>query len=192
MECESLLRCDFLFDCANPPQAGLEDKAILINSEEIDKSATVFDATNPNIIKDLVLKAGARGYRVDQKKGSFNGTKWEMTEGTYTNGTIQTFAFVAFDRSAKGKECVEKIMNGSFVAIIQNLSAPDSSLIEILGYDTPLTVPTGSQDYVTEDASGNIVLTLASKFTSRLPRSLFDTDRATTLAKFESLYESIP
>jgi len=190
MDCESKLKKDFLFDCNNIPQAGLL-KAVLVNTEDINIAETEasYDPIN-NVYKDFVLKTDTdiRGYLVEQKNDSLNGTKWEVVSGTFTNGTKHTFAFVAFDRSSKAKLNIDKILNGSFCALVMNKKSDETVKIEILGYDDPLVVPTGSQDYVAEDSAGNIILTLENKFSGRLPLSLFDTDLATTIAKFESLY----
>lgn len=185
--CDTSVIHDFAYDCENPPVAGLEDEALLINRADIDFAKCTYDETNKNIIKSIVLKAGKKANVVQQRKESFNGTKVEQVEGTYSVGTTQTFAFVAFANSADEKAALENILNGSFVAVVKNKSAADNSRYEVLGWNTGLKTPTLSKDYVAEESAGVYAVTLASGQEPRLPMSFFATDLETTEAAFESL-----
>ena len=64
--CQSLIQADIQSNCANPLVRGMESDGIIINRSDIDFSATVFDNTDANIIKTLVLKTGKKGYQVQQ------------------------------------------------------------------------------------------------------------------------------
>lgn len=185
--CDTSVIHDFSYDCENPPVAGLEDEALLINRADIDFAKCTYDETNKNIIKSIVLKAGKKANVVQQRKESFNGTKVEQVEGTYSVGTTQTFAFVAFANSADEKTALENILNGSFVAVVKNKSAADNSRYEVLGWNTGLKTPTLSKDYVAEESAGVYAVTLASGQEPRLPMSFFATDLETTEEAFESL-----
>lgn len=185
--CDTSVTHDFSYDCENPPVAGLEDEALLINRADIDFAKCTYDETNKNIIKSIVLKAGKKANVVQQRKESFNGTKVEQVEGTYSVGTTQTFAFVAFANSADEKAALENILNGSFVAVVKNKSAADNSRYEVLGWNTGLKTPTLSKDYVAEESAGVYAVTLASGQEPRLPMSFFATDLETTEEAFESL-----
>lgn len=185
--CDSKIANDFLLDCANKPVAGLETYAVLINRDDIDFDASTFDATQINILKTLVLKTGKKGYQVQQMKNSFNGTMWEQVEGDYINGTKHVFAFVNPDRTAKGKELDGLLLNGKFVAVIVNQTAPDNGKFEVLGWNTGLKVPTAKHDYV--QTNGVTVVTLASlEQEPDPPYPFFNTDLATTRTAFETLY----
>ena len=56
--CESTIKRDIAFDCAQLSVRGLEADGVIINRSDIDFAATVFDETQKNIIKTLVLKSG--------------------------------------------------------------------------------------------------------------------------------------
>ena len=186
--CDDVIAYDVEVDCAELPVAGLEDDAVLINRADIDFDACVFDGTQTNIITDLVLKTGKRGYKVKQMKTSFNGTKWEQSEGTYRNGAKHTFAFVNPDRSAKGKELDSLILNGKFVAVIENKAAPDNGKFEILGFGTGLSVPAIARDYVANEVGGVTAITLASMENEpKAPYCYYKTSLVVTRAAFESL-----
>lgn len=188
--CDDVIDYDVELDCAALPGAGLEEDAVLINRADIDYASCVFDETQKNIITDLVLKATKRGYKVKQMKTSFNGTKWEQAEGTYRNGAKHTFAFVNPDRSAKGKELDSLILNGNFVAVIKNKTAPDDGKYEVLGYHTGLTVPTVVRDYVAVDVGGVTAITLASNENEpNAPYCFYKTSLTVTDAAFEALTE---
>ena len=188
--CDDVIAYDVQVDCAELPVAGLEDDAVLINRSDIDFDACVFDNTQTNIVTDLVLKTGKQGYKVKQMKTSFNGTKWEQAEGTYRNGAKHTFAFVNPDRSAKGKELDSLILNGKFVAVIENKAAPDNGKFEILGFHTGLSVPTVSRDYVATEVGGVTAITLASNENEpKAPYCYYKTSLAVTRAAFEALTE---
>lgn len=186
-KCDTSVIHDFLYDCENPPVAGLEDDALLINRADIDFTKSATDADNPNIITSIVLKAGKKANLVQQRKDSFNGTKVDQVEGTYSVGTTQTFAFVAFANSAEEKAALEKMLNGSFVAVIQNKAAADDSKYEVLGWNTGLKTPTLTKDYVAEESAGVYAVTLASGQEPRLPMSFYAGTVEETDAAFAAL-----
>lgn len=186
-KCDTSVIHDFLYDCENPPVAGLEDDALLINRADIDFTKSATDADNPNIITSIVLKAGKKANLVQQRKDSFNGTKVDQVEGTYSVGTTQTFAFVAFANSAEEKAALEKMLNGSFVAVIKNKTAADNSKYEVLGWNTGLKTPTLTKDYVAEESAGVYAVTLASGQEPRLPMSFYAGTVEETDAAFAAL-----
>lgn len=186
-KCDTSVIHDFLYDCENPPVAGLEDDALLINRADIDFTKSATDADNPNIITSIVLKAGKKANLVQQRKDSFNGTKVDQVEGTYSVGTTQTFAFVAFANSAEEKAALEKMLNGSFVAVIKNKTAADNSKYEVLGWHTGLKTPTLTKDYVAEESAGVYAVTLASGQEPRLPMSFYAGTVEETDAAFAAL-----
>lgn len=160
---------------------------MLINRADIDFTKSATDADNPNIITSIVLKAGKKANLVQQRKDSFNGTKVDQVEGTYSVGTTQTFAFVAFANSAEEKAALEKMLNGSFVAVIKNKTAADNSKYEVLGWNTGLKTPTLTKDYVAEESAGVYAVTLASGQEPRLPMSFYAGTVEETDAAFAAL-----
>lgn len=182
--CDTSVIHDFLYDCDNPPVAGLEDEALLINRADIDFTASKVEK---NVISSLVLKTGKKANVVQQRKDSFTGTAVEQVEGTYSNGTTQTFAFVAFANTADEKVALENMLNGSFVAVIKNKAAADDSRYEVLGWNTGLKTPTLSKDYVAEESAGVYAVTLASGQEPRLPMSFYAGSLQATDSAFDAL-----
>ena len=185
--CDSKVANEFLLDCAHKPTGGLETYAVLINRDDVDFAACTFDTLQTNILKTLVLKEGKQGYRVQQMKSSFKGTAWENVEGEFINGTKHTFAFVNPDRSAKGKELDGLILNGKFIAVVENVSAPDNAKFEVLGFNTGLKVPTAKHDYI--ETQGVTAITLASmEQEPDPPYPFYNTSLVATRAAFDALY----
>lgn len=185
--CDTNIAHDFIYDCENPPAAGLENEALLINWDDIDRAQCAFNETQPNVLETLVLKSGKKANIVQQRKTSFNGTAIAQVEGTYSTGTTQTFAFAVFENSADAKANIEKMLNGKFIAIVQNSSGAEDARYEILGWYTGLKTPTLSKDYVAEESAGVYAITLASGNEPGLPVSFFDTDLDTTATAYEAL-----
>lgn len=193
--CDRSIAHDFGFDCENPPAAGLENEALLINFDDIDRISSVVKTTPAAdgvgasvVLQKLVLKAGKRAYSVRQAKDSFNGTAVAQVEGTYSTGFNHTFAFVSFDRSPAAKQAIANMVNTRTVAVIVNKSLTGESKYEVMGWYTGLgATATVSQDYVASESAGAIPITLVSGQEPTLPLSFYDTDAETTAAAFESL-----
>lgn len=185
--CDTNIAHDFIYDCENPPAAGLENEALLINWDDIDRAQCAFSETQPNVLETLVLKTGKKANIVQQRKTSFNGTAIAQVEGTYSTGTTQTFAFAVFENSADAKANIEKMLNGKFIAIVQNSSGAEDSRYEVLGWYTGLKKPTLAKDYVAEESAGVYAITLASGNEPSLPVSFFKTDLDTTATAYEAL-----
>lgn len=190
--CDTSVVHDFLYDCENPPAAGLEKEMLLINFYDIDRSKSALDETNPIILKTLVLKEGKKANIIEQRKTSFSGTGVANAEGTYQNGFTHTVAFVAFDNSAESKQAQTNMVNGKFVAVIKNTSAPDNARYEIYGYYTGLSTPTMSQDKVASESSGCAAWTIASGMEPTMPLSFYDTSIETTETAYEALKTAAP
>lgn len=193
--CDRSILHDFGYDCENPPAAGLEKEALLINFDDIDRVASVVTTTpaangkGPKVVlTKLVLKTGKKANSIMQVKTSFTGTAVAQADGTYTTGFNHTFAFVSFDRSPEAKQAIANMVNTRTVAVIVNKTAPDESKYEVMGWYTGLgATATVTQDYVDSAAAGAIPITLVSDIEPTLPLSFYDTDLEATEAAFNSL-----
>lgn len=84
--CDKLIKQAISQNCANPITKGLEANGLIVNRQDIDFAATVFDATKKNVIKTLVLKTGKQAYEVFIPGSTpFTGTKTSMEKKTYQN-----------------------------------------------------------------------------------------------------------
>ena len=65
LNCDGLLGADIQKDCLNRSQIGIEVNALIINFDDIDRSASVVDATNPLLITNIALVATKTGFFVE-------------------------------------------------------------------------------------------------------------------------------
>ena len=189
--CESLIARDINQDCSNRSAKGLEADGVLINREDIDFGATVFDTANKNIIKTLALKAGKRGYKVKQLGSTpFTGTKKDLVKGTYVNTWTKTVALAVLENGPQvTRDVIDPISNGTFVAVLRNKTkgADGSAEYEIFGYQQGLMASEGSNDAYSDDTQGGYLMTLTEENAPNAGTFLFDTDAKTTAATYASL-----
>lgn len=58
--CESLIKKDIDFNCADLISRGVEPDGKIMNRSDVDFAKCVFDDTRKNIVKQLILKTGKR------------------------------------------------------------------------------------------------------------------------------------
>ena len=197
--CESLIAQDIDFACADLVTKGLEHDGIIINRDDIDFASTVFDSSNPNVIKTLVLKAGKQGYKVIQQGNTpFTGTQSTLEVGTYRNTwTHQIPIVILANDPDNNKDIVDGLANGTFVLILRNkhkgtTSAPGEAEFQVYGYTQGLVASEGSNDKYSEDTDGGWIITLQETGARVSSMFFFDTDSATTLAAYTSLLTATP
>lgn len=190
-QCETLLKKDIEINCESPIVRGLEPDGIIINRSDIDFSNTVFDQTNKNIIKTLILKSGKKGYSVIQAGGSpFNGAKTDLVVGTYRNKWTNELPIAVLDN---GPEVCEKVIdglaNGSFVVIVKNKHKGEDgkSEYQVYGYYQGLVASAGSNEKYSEETDGGWLITLQEVGAPKSALFYFNTDGETTATQFESL-----
>ena len=190
-QCETLLKKDIEQDCESPIVKGLEKDGILINRSDIDFSNTVFDNQSKNIIKQLILKSGKKGYSVVQMGNSpFNGAKSDLVVGTYRNKWTNEVPIVVLDN---GPEVCEKVIdglaNGSFVLIVKNKhkGADGKAEYQVYGYYQGLQASAGTNEKYSEDTDGGWLITLQEVGAPKSALFYFNTDSTTTAAQFEAL-----
>lgn len=189
--CEQLIASDINTSCYAQSNRGLESDGVIVNYNDIDFAKSKVSASNKNIITDLVLKAGKKGYSIRQLGSTpFNGTKKDFKSGTYVNTWDKTISLVVLDEGADvTRDIIDPLSNGTFVAVLKNKTkgADGSAEYEIFGYDQGLKMTEGSNDKWSEDTIGGYAVTLVESSAPNSGRFLFDTDKETTEAKFESL-----
>lgn len=189
--CQSLISQDIQSNCENPLVRGMESDGIIINRSDIDFAQTVFDATDTNIIKTLVLKTGKRGYEVQQDGATpFTGTNIALATGTYRNTFTNQVALVILDNDPTvARNVVDGLANGEFVAILRNKTKGTNGKAEyqVFGYYQGLHASEITADKYSEDTDGGWAVTLEETGAPKAAVFFFNTDSATTATQYESL-----
>ena len=191
--CETIISKDIAFECDQLVNRGFEADGVIINRSDVDFSATVFDETNKNIIKTLVLKTGKKGYQVQQYGNTpFTGTNSALVVGTYVNTwTHQVVLAVLSNTPDVAASIIDGLANGTFVVILRNRTkgADGKAEYQVYGYAQGLKASAGENDRYSEDYEGGWLITLEETAAPKSAMFLFDTDAETTQAKYESLFE---
>lgn len=191
MKCESLIAMDIAENCENPIVRGLEADGILINRADVDFANCKFDDTAKNILKQLILKAGKKGYEVVQMGNTpFTGAATNMEVGTYRNTWTNEIPIAVLDN---GPEVCEKVIdglaNGTFVLILRNKhkGTNGKSEFQVYGYYQGLTCSAGANEKYSEETDGGWLMTLQEQKSPKSALFLFNTDSATTATAYEAL-----
>ena len=194
--CESLIANDIDFACDALVVRGLESDGLIINRSDIDFSSTVFDSTNPNIIKTLVLKSGKKGYEVIQQGATpFTGTQIALNVGTYRNTFTSTVSLVVLANDPTvAKDIIDGLANGTFVAILRNVykGSTGNAEYQIFGYAQGLKASEITNEKWSEDTDGGWLVNLQEAAAPKSAIFFFDTDASTTATAYESLKTATP
>ena len=98
--CESIIAKSIEANCENPLVKGMEADGVIINRNDIDFSQSVFDTDSKNIIKQLILKTGKKGYSVVQMGATpYTGLKTNLATGKYRNTFNNEIPIAVLDNS---------------------------------------------------------------------------------------------
>lgn len=187
--CESTIKRDIAFDCEKLSVRGLEADGVIINRSDIDFAATVFDETQKNIIKTLVLKSGKKGYQVAQLGSTpFTGTQTTLNVGKYRNTwTHQIPIAVLANDPDVCNDVIDGLANGQFVVILRNKQKANKGEYQVYGYAQGLTASEGINEKYSEDTDGGWLITLQEVSTPKCALFYYNTDDTTTAKQFASL-----
>lgn len=189
--CETIISKDIAVACEDMVSKGMEADGVLINRGDVDFTATVFDDTNKNIIKQLVLKTGKNGYAVMQPGNTpYTGTKSSLVVGTYRNSWTHEVQIVVLANTPEvAAEIIDRLANGKFLLILRNVTkgADGKGEFQIYGYAQGLTCSAGENDKYSEETEGGWLMTLQETSAPKSAMFLFNTDSETTTAQYESL-----
>ena len=190
--CESIISKDISFSCDELATKGMESDGIIMNRGDIDFASTVFDNTNPNIIKTIVLKTGKRAYEIVQAGNTpFTGTQSALEVGTYRNTFTHTVSFVVLANDPSvAHDFIDGLANGTFVAILRNKHKGGNTgdgEYQIYGYNQGLVANEISNDKYSEDTDGGWLVNLQETGSRFSAMFLFNTDASTTAAAYEAL-----
>ena len=189
--------CDYLIskaisvDCENQSVAGLEPNGLIINRDDIDFSATTFNAQNPNIIETLVLKKKKKGYDIIQQGATpFTGVASNLNVGTYRNTWTHDVPIAVLGNDPDiAANIIDKLSNGTFVVILRNVQKGTTGNAEyqVYGYAQGLRASEGVNEKYSEDTDGGWLITLQEQRAPKSAMFFFDTDAATTATAYEAL-----
>ena len=189
--------CDYLIskaisvDCENQSVAGLEPNGLIINRDDIDFSATTFDAQNPNIIKTLVLKSGKKAYDIIQQGATpFTGVASNLNVGTYRNTWTHDVPIAILGNDPDiAANIIDKLSNGTFVVILRTVQKGTTGNAEyqVYGYAQGLRASEGVNEKYSEDTDGGWLITLQEQRAPKSAMFFFNTDAATTATAYEAL-----
>lgn len=189
--CDSIIKKNITVDCDNPVTKGLEPNGVIINRQDIDFTATAFDATRKNIIKTLVLKAGKKGYEVFCPGSTpFTGAKTTMEKGTYKSKWTNDIPLVVLDNGPEVcEDVIEGLAGGEYVVLLRNKhkGAEGNAEHQIYGYYQGLRAETIENDKYSEDTDGGWSVALKETGSPKAAIYMFNTDAKTTATQFASL-----
>ena len=186
---------NILYNCDNPLTMGVADTAMFVNIDDIDKEATTFNATNPLVIEQLVLKQGKQAFKVEGHNFS-NKHNTELVKGTYGRMWEHNFNFLVFDNTPEVKKWVNDAIEARFVIIHQNMynrqvgDNKGNTVYEILGYNLGLEIKVATRDTEDEESMGGWVIEAGCHERikeSNMPYTFYNTDLATTKAAIDAL-----
>jgi hypothetical protein len=189
--------CDYLIskaisvDCENQSVAGLEPNGLIINRDDIDFSATTFNAQNPNIIETLVLKSGKKAYDIIQQGATpFTGVASNLNVGTYRNTWTHDVPIAVLGNDPDiAANIIDKLSNGTFVVILRNVQKGTTGNAEyqVYGYAQGLRASEGVNEKYSEDTDGGWLITLQEQRAPKSAMFFFNTDATTTATAYEAL-----
>ena len=188
--CSEIIQDVIGAECGKNATVGLEDDLILINFDDIDKPGST--VTN-NVISELVLNGTKKGFKFSTIGRSMNEAGVpSVNRGTYKNTVIHSLPLRIFVKNEKVKDFVNKFIEGARVgAVVKNREIGEAGEVkyEFYGFDngleiTTLVATTAMTDGIVYDIT---ISSVDGAEEGSLPKSIFDTDLATTEAMLASL-----
>lgn len=189
--CDFKLAADLSASCESPSVAGIKNTGYIMNYDDIDFSAVVFDDTNPNIVTTLALQSGKRAYKM-YVPGSkpFTGTNKAMVAGNYRNKFTKAVSIVILDNGPDVcHNIIDQLANGQFVIVLENkFSGKDGkNTFEIYGLEQGLSATELADEKYSEETDGGWAATLQETNAPRSGIFLFGESITATRAALASL-----
>ncbi len=191
-DCTGKITANFVLDCDYLPIAGLTTNALLINYDDIDRTATTISGANRLLMTNLQLKAGKTAYLFTGVKQT-NSKNWALVpKDTNLDKVSHVFNGTVFNPSVENKLQVADMALGSkFVVVVEQLwkGEDNEDAFEVLGYNVGLKLNEATNNSAEND--NTILLVLGSEEgyeEPTLPYNLLETDYATTKLAFDNLF----
>lgn len=187
--CVSNIAGNIGLDCQNPIEGGYTGRGVLIPMEAVP--VLTKDAQNPRIISAIALASGAKVVAVDNEGSApFDGSS---TTGNADAGFTKFVKVISVRMPERGaefaKDVIEPLVKSGrgFIGIFEKVDRVGDGSFEIIGAQSPLKVTDPSTVTRQENANGGAWVANLQSTELYAESVLFDTDYATTLAKFEAL-----
>ena len=194
--CDVLISQDIQRNCIDLIVKGIEPNGVIINRQDIDFSAVVFDPLRKNVISALPLKAGKRGYAISVSgQTPFNNTQTTLEAGANRNTFTNDLAFVVLDNDPDVCEkIIDGLANGEFVVVYENKfknsnkpTTPGDSAFQIVGYYQGLRATTLENNKYSDDTEGGWNVVLQETKTPKSALFLFAATAEATRTLFDGL-----
>jgi hypothetical protein len=185
-------------NCLDKLVQGLEDVAILINIEDIDKAASTFSSTNKLVIEQIVLKTASpalKGFKIEGYNFS-NEHNTALVKRRFINGWDHNFLFRVFDNSPDVKKFVTDAVDSRFVVVMKNkynnknATTAGTTVYEVLGWEHGLEISEATRNPNDDETMGAWVLQGACDENNKepyVPYTFFNTSLAVTTTAFNAL-----
>lgn len=190
--CVSNIAGNIGLDCQSPIEGGYTGRGVLIPMEAVPVPTK--DAQNPRIITAIALASGAKVVAVDNEGSSpFDGSS---TTGNADAGFTKFVKVISVRMPERGadfaKNVIEPLVKSGrgFIGIFEKVDRVGDGSFEVIGAQSPLKVTDPSTVTRQENANGGAWVANLQSSELYAESVLFDTDYATTLAKFEALLAS--
>ena len=192
MDCTEKLTDNILYDCTDIASKGLDGgKAVLINIDDLDRTATVSDGAT---ITNLALKSGTTGYSAEWFKdlGSVNSAYAPSTEDI--DGFTHNFLCRIATSSADNAERARELAQGRFIVVVETRykGTSNTEAFKVMGFVNGLRL--SEMTWNTMENSGSQVYTATTEdgYYEPYPYNVYlNTDYDTTKADFDSLFAAV-
>ncbi len=189
--CDYQLAADLAASCTVKPVKGIKSHGFIMNYNDIDFEATSRDATNPNIVKSLILRTGKKAYKMYVPgKTPYTGTKKTLSAGTYRNRFNKDVSIVILDNGPEvAHNIIDQLANGTFVVVLENKfpGSDNKNTFEIYGLEAGLTATAMDDDKYSDDTEGGWLATLQEENAPTSGIYLYSESIAATRTALESL-----
>ncbi len=177
-------------NCSDKPILGIEQRLILINTDDLKKSNITLDTTLPSsLITNIAVDSGKTGYEIEGFKQVMNYSNSLETAEDTENGIIHSITGIRlFDPSEQAREQLNLLVGGANVyAVVERKWKGTSNNYAFLffGYSFGLEISEYTDN--SNENDGTITFSLATPSGYKepyAPRILRITDYATTATAF--------
>lgn len=176
-------------DCTNPIEGDYTGRGVLIPMEAVPELTK--DAQNPRIISNIAIATGAKVVSVDNEGATpFDGSQ---TTGNNDAGYVRFTKAIAIRMPERGADFAAKVVEPlvksgrGFIGVFEKRDRVGDGSFEVIGAQSPMKVVDPATVTRQENANGGAWLATLQSTEVYAESVLFDTDYATTLAKFEAL-----
>lgn len=190
--CVSNIAGNIGLNCKDPIEGGYTGRGVLIPMEAVP--VLTKDAQNPRIISAIALASGAKVVAVDNEGSApFDGSSTTGNSDAGYTKFVKVISVRMPDRGASFAEnVVEPLVKSGrgFIGIFEKVDRVGDGSFEVIGAQSPLKVTDPSTVTRQENANGGAWVANLQSTELYAESVLFDSDYATTLAKFEALLAS--